>query len=126
MVGMVRVALGSLGFVLMFCSMAFLAALLLSCGQLFHKLPRRHRLRPLGAAQLEELRARPHVKTAKQHGNKWMFLAGLLLSPVWASLLLLVIIPAIAAMYVCAVCQNYRYVRRAVYHVLRRRNGFLA
>ncbi|HEY2414498.1 MAG TPA: hypothetical protein VGI40_19790 [Pirellulaceae bacterium] len=117
---------GALGFVAMFFSMAFVAALLLSCGQLFCKLPRRRRLRLPTAAELEELRARPRAKIDKPKVGIFFRLLTVPFAVIMFPLLLLVLIPAFAAMWLCVVCQNFRYVRRATYRVLRRRNVLLA
>jgi hypothetical protein len=117
--------LGALFFVLMFCSMAFIAALLLSCGQLFCKLPRRRRLRLPTAAELEQ-RAVPTAKIEKPKINVALRLLTAPLALIMFPLFLLVLIPAFAAMYLCVVCQNFRYIRRATYRVLRRRNISLA
>src|SRR5436305_10808779 len=116
---------GALFFVLMFCSMAFIAALLLSCGQLFCKLPRRRRLRLPTAAELEQ-RAVPTARIAKSNINVALRLLTAPLALIMFPLLLLVLIPAFAAMYLCVVCQKFRYIRRATYRVLRRRHISLA
>ena len=115
-----------LGFIAMCWMTAFVAALLLSGGQLFHKLPRRRRLRLPTAAELNEWRNRPRSENRPPPISIWFRLLSVVFAPFMLAPLFLVLIPAFVAMYFCCVCQNYRYVRCATHRVLRQRNSCFA
>jgi len=110
-------------FVGMFWLLAFIAALLLSSPILFDKLPRRHRFRLPTA---DELPRRHQAKSEAPRESRWFLLLLPILVPLMIALLVLVLIPAFAAMWLCVICQNYRYCRRTTYRALRRRHAALA
>ena len=121
------VAVGSiLAFVAMFWLLSFVAALLLCSPVLLERLPRRHRVRLPTSDEvraMQQARVTQHVDSKPPRGSVWLYLLYPILAPMMIVLFVLVLVPAFAAMWFCAVCMNFRYFRRATYRVLRRRSA---
>ncbi len=111
-----------LGIVGMFWLLSFVAALLLCSPALFKRLPRRRRLRLTRGNEVSFPLA---GSTQSQRSSIWQYLLLPIFGPFMLALLVLVLIPAFAAMWLSVVCVNFRYCRRATYRALRQRRAVL-
>jgi len=119
----------ALAFVGMSWLLSFLAASLLCSPALLKRLPRRHRFRlPSSdeARTIQEARTTKQVESEPRRCSVWLYLLLPIVAPMMIALLVLVLLPAFAAMGLCAVCMNYRYCRQAAYRSLRRRHAILS
>jgi hypothetical protein len=113
-----------IAFVGMFWLLSFFAASILCSPALFQRLPRRHRVR---LPTSDEARAMRQARTTQQVSSKaprnsvWLYLLVPIYVPMMIALFAMVLLPAFAAMWCCAVCMNFRYFRIATCRVLRRR-----